>query len=202
MPRPCRITHNPLHVRPGCPAYTSHLPTEEHSNVYLGSMTPICREGDLASENACDQVLITYTWQNQNQGPGFLILQNRVLSTSHPTASLVNSSAFFGSKHMQSVLRTREKFLKLNPTHRSWLHAWSKLQLGYKATWPNRNRAHGGEAISVLFGGQESFGRMESKLFAHKLTQKPRHCSEGDINSLSGSWKFNSSKTEHMLLIS
>lgn len=59
-----------------------------------------------------------------------------------------------------------------------------------------------GEAISVLSGGQESCGRMESEVFAHKLTQKPRHCSEGNINSLGGSWKFNSGKTEHMLFIS
>lgn len=43
---------------------------------------------------------------------------------------------------------------------------------------------------------------MESEVFAHKLTQKPRHCSEGNINSLGCSWKFNSGKTEHMFLIS
>lgn len=62
--------------------------------------------------------------------------------------------------------------------------------------------AEEGGAIPDLFGGQESCGRMESAVFAHKPTQKPGHCSEGNINSLGGSWKFNSGKTEHMLLIS
>lgn len=70
--------------------------------------------------------------------------------------------------------------------------AWARL--GFKA---NANRPHGREVIPNLFGGQASCGRMQSTLFAHKLTQKPRRSMEGDINSLGSSWKFNSGKTEH-----
>lgn len=84
----------------------------------------------------------------------------------------------FRSEHMQTSPANKKYFLRLtqHTDTENHFHSCSELQLGYKATLSNTNRSHHGQAIPILCGGQASCGRMERRLSAHRLTQKPRHC--------------------------
>lgn len=177
----------------------------ERFHVYPGPRTPFPREGDLASEDIRDQVPIACKWQTWNQDPAFLSLRTETFLP-HPAIFLVNSCASLApstcnmsNTHLLSTyfmpgLSYRWDIGPGGPTG-------TELTGGGGGVWGVRGAGAGG-AISDLFGRPESCGRMEMEVFAHKPTQKPGHCSEGNINSLGGSWKFNSGKTEHMLLIS
>lgn len=167
--------HNLQDLRPDCPGCKFHLPAEEHFSVYQGSMTPFCTEGNWASEKLRGQVHIVPKWRTRIRiQPSWYLGQ----SSFYPTLLLLYSFVSLGPS-IQNMSGKWQIFLEPNSPHRHTeptSHVACGLRLEFKA---NGNRPHGGEEIPNLFGGQASCGRMQSRLFAHELTQKPRRYTEG-----------------------